>query len=200
MDKRYQHHLSRQLQNIKPWYVFVVFLIFTTVAIYELRSNNLHMAQLRENVYVADQQNKDVNGALQDLRDYVSHHMNTDLSGGDNSVYPPIQLKYTYDRLIRAKSQQTNDDNARIYTEAQKYCEAKIPSGFSGRYRISCIQDYVRKHNASTTYINPDLYKFDFYTPKWAPDLAGISIVLAFLSLLGFVVMLVLKLIGRTLS
>ncbi len=193
MDRRTAQNAYKNLHHLNPWYVFVVFLILASFSVYQLRSNNLHMAQLRDAVYTADQKNTDVDGSLQHLRDFVGHHMNTDLSSGENAVYPPIQLKYTYDRLITEKSKGTNDRNARIYTEAQAYCEDKIPSGFSGRYRIGCIQDYVKSHNASPTYISPDLYKFDFYSPVWAPDLAGISLVLAGISFTLFVALLLTR-------
>lgn len=162
--------------------------MFGALAVYELRANNLHMAYLRDQVYAADQQNGDVNGALQQLRSYVGSHMNTQLSSGQNAVYPPIQLKYTYDRLIAAKAQNSADYNSQIYTQAQDFCQAKIPNGFSGRYRIDCIQEYVKSHRGSLNYIPADLYKFDFYTPFWSPDLAGWSIVLSMLCLVLFAV------------
>lgn len=187
MDKRYAHHLWTRIRPIKPWYFALLTMVFGLLAVYGLRSNYTHMVSLRQQVYAADEAGQGLNEALQQLRDFVGHHMNTNLSAGDTSVYPPVQLKYTYDRLIQAKSQQTSDYNAHIYTRAQKYCEAKIPSGFSGRYRIQCIQQYVTSHNASPTYISPDLYKFDFYSPSWSPDLAGWSIVLAVISFVSFI-------------
>lgn len=197
MDKRQAHHWAKRVDGPLLWYVFAIFLVLTVCSAAALRSNYQHMTELRAKVYAADKADGDVVGALQNLRQYVGQHMNTSLSSGQNGVYPPIQLKYTYDRLIKAKSTQTQDQNAAIYTQAQKYCEAKIPTGFSGRYRISCIQDYVKRHNASPTYINPDMYKFDFYSPAWSPDLAGWSLVLTVLSLLVFAVLLAVRLIVR---
>jgi hypothetical protein len=186
MTKAYWHYIWTKLRVIKPWYFFAAFLLFGLLSVYALRANNLHMAQLRSAVYAADKNNGNVTQALQNLRAYVGSHMNTNLSGGPNAVYPPIQLKYTYDRLITAKSAQTADYNSQIYTQAQRYCEATIPTGFSGSYRITCIEDYVTTHNASPTYIPSDLYKFDFYSPRWTPDLAGWSLVLSALSLVLF--------------
>lgn len=200
MNKRHLHHVWTKFRGLKPWYFLLAFVIFGTLAVYGLRSNNLHMADLRAKVYAADKSGGDVNGALQDLRAYVGHHMNTNLSSDQNGVYPPIQLKYTYERLIKAKSQGANDYNSQVYTAAQKYCERKIPTGFSGRYRIDCIQSYVTSHHASASYIAPDLYKFDFYSPAWSPDLAGWSLVLAALSLLLFIVLLVTQRMLRRLA
>lgn len=188
MDKRYAHHLWTRIRPVKPWYFLLLTVLFAGLAAYGLRTNYLHMVNLREQVYAADKAGSGVPQALQELRDFVGKHMNTSLSSGDTSVYPPLQLKYTYDRLVRAKSQQTSNYNARIYTNAQKYCEAKIPNYTIGKYRIKCIQQYIASHGRESITINPDLYKFDFYSPSWSPDLAGLSIVFAVLSLLGFIV------------
>jgi hypothetical protein len=193
MDKRYAHHVWTKLRPIKPLYVFIIFVLLAGLSVYEMRANNLHMADLRNQVYAADKSGKGVDTALQDLRAYVGQHMNTSLSSGQNGVYPPVQLKYTYDRLITAKSSSATDFNSQIYTDAQHYCEAQIPTGFSGRYRISCIQNYVKKHNASLTFIDPALYEFDFYSPKWSPDLAGLSLVLTILTFVGFLALVVIR-------
>ncbi|HEY9714708.1 MAG TPA: hypothetical protein V6C72_14670, partial [Chroococcales cyanobacterium] len=85
------------------------------------------MAKLRDAVYTADKNDGDVTGALKALQVYVTNHMNTDLSSGNTSIYPPIQLKYTYDRLVQTESDQVakaNGQNSQIYTDAQHYCEA----------------------------------------------------------------------------
>ena len=37
----------------------------------------------------------ELEAALEDLRSYVTQHMNTSLTAGSNGVYPPVQLKYT---------------------------------------------------------------------------------------------------------
>lgn len=186
MHKQDPPQFGTRTSRLRPWHLLILAVAFAMLTVVGLRSNYSHMVTLREEVYAADKAGKGVNQALQELRSYVGSHMNTSLSAGENGVYPPVQLKYTYDRLIKAKSQQTADYNAEIYTAAQKYCEAKIPSGFSGRYRIECIQEYVTSRNASPTYISPDLYKFDFYSPFWAPDLPGISMVLSIVCLIAF--------------
>jgi hypothetical protein len=114
------------------------------------------MVQLRDKVYVADKNNGDINGALNNLRQYVYNHMNTDLSSGGNSIKPPIQLKYTYERL-----------------QAQ--------------------QDFAIHHGQTPAPISAALYKFDFVSPNWSPDLAGWSLVLSALFLLAFIVSFTLE-------
>jgi hypothetical protein len=193
MDKRFAHHLTKKTRSLKLWYLLVLALVFGVLAVFGMRSNYAHMVSLRDQVYAADKAGVGVDEALQNLRNFVGHHMNTQLSSGDTSVYPPVQLKYTYDRLVRAKSQQTSDYNAQIYTKAQKYCEAKIPNYVIGKYRVQCIQQYVSSHNVEQISIDPSLYKFDFYSPRWSPDVAGLSMVLAVLSLLAFIAIAVAR-------
>ena len=93
-------------------------------------------------------------------------------------AYPPVQLKYRYERLLATEKDRVTVVNAQLYTEAQRYCEAQIPEGRS-LYRIQCIQDYITNKGAAAQQAIPDaLYKFDFVPPAWSPDLAGWMLVL----------------------
>lgn len=172
-------------QRFNPWYLVVAFGVFGLISVFALRHNYAHMVDLRDKVYVADKDNGDVETALQNLRSYVTTHMNTNLNSASNGVYPPVQLKYTYERLVAASGQGTPSTS--VYSDAQKYCEAQIPTGFSGRYRLNCIETYISQHGGGSATTVPDsLYKFDFVTPTWSPDLAGWSMLLALLSLFAF--------------
>lgn len=114
-----------------------LFLIGVVAAIFALRANNEHMIKLRADVYAADKANAGLELALDKLRTYVYGHMNTSLDSGGNAIKPPIQLKYTYDRLESAA--QASANNSSLYTNAENYCQAQIPASvsFSGRGRIS---------------------------------------------------------------
>lgn len=184
MNKRYLHHVWTRLRRVKPWYFLAATAVLATICIFALRANNQHMLKLRTAVYSADQHNTDVQGALNQLQAYVTAHMNTNLSTG-TSVYPPIQLKYTYDRLLQAQSSQLAQTNTQLYTDAQHYCEQQDPVDFSGHNRVPCIEQYVSARTPDAVQLPaiPDaLYKFSFATPAWSPDLAGWSMVLAGLS------------------
>jgi hypothetical protein len=157
--------------------VAAVFLVSGTVMVLALRNNNMHMVQLKEAVYAADKNGGDTAKALQNLQHYVTAHMNTNLSTGSDTVYPPIQLKYTYDRLVQAESDKLATTNTQLYNDAQKYCEAQNPNDFSGRNRVPCIQQYVKDHGQPLRTIPDSLYKFDFVSPSWSPDLAGWSVI-----------------------
>jgi hypothetical protein len=194
MDKRQLHHLWTRVRWIKPWYFLVLALVSAVICVFALRANNQHMSVLRDAVYRADKDNTDVQKPLKALQAYVTSHMNTELSAGKTAVYPPIQLKYTYERLVQAQNQQAdqaNQANSTIYSQAQAYCEGLNSTDFSGRNRVPCIEQYVQSHTATSQpqkAIPDALYKFAFVTPVWSPDLAGWSMVVAALSGLLFIV------------
>jgi len=191
MNKKKLHHLWTKLRGVKPWYFLIIALISIGVSATALRANNQHMIKLRDAVYAADKANGDVQGTLQALQAYVVAHMNTNLSAGPQAVHPPIQLKYTYDRLVQAQSDQVAKSNTQIYNDAQHYCEQQNSSDFSGRNRVPCIEQYVQGHGVNLPTIPDALYKFDFIAPAWSPDLAGWSMVFAVLSSLLFVISLI---------
>jgi len=160
------------------WVFLALFVISVSVSVISLRHNNQTMIKLRGELYVADKDNGDVNAGLNKLRNYVYSHMNTNLSSGGDSIYPPIQLKYTYARLEAAAQAQA--DNTGLYTAAENYCQQQIPANISisGSGRISCVQSYILSHGgANVPAISPALYEFDFVSPSWSPDFAGWSLV-----------------------
>ncbi len=198
MNKRQLHHLWAKVRWIKPWHFLILAAVFGTVCVFALRANNQHMITLRDAVYTADKNNTDVQKPLQDLQAYVTTHMNTDLSAGNTSVYPPIQLQHTYERLVQAETDKLTKANAGLYSEAQAHCEALNSNDFSGRNRVPCIEQYVQAHTTAQPTPIPDaLYKFSFVSPRWSPDLAGWSMLAALLSGLLFIVAFIVRWIVR---
>lgn len=188
MDKRRLHHLWKKIRAFKPWYFLILMAICGVVCVFALRANNEHMIKLRADVYAADKSGTGVQQSLDKLQQYVTSHMNTNLSAGPNAVYPPIQLKYTYQRLLAQADQGLSTTNSQLYTEAQSYCQTQIPTGFSGRYRVPCIEQYVESHGGGQPTVPSALYEFDFVSPSWSPDLAGWSLVATIVFALLFVV------------
>jgi hypothetical protein len=169
----------------------ILFLISGLIFIGALRHNNTTMVKLRNDVYVADKDNGNVEAALDKLRGYVYGHMNTDVSTA-NGIKPPIQLKYTYDRLAQQAQQAAN--NSQLYTTAENYCQEQIPASvsISGRGRIQCVTDYVLSHGGKAgATVPPALYQFDFISPSWSPDLAGWSLVATVFFGLMFIITLI---------
>jgi hypothetical protein len=188
MNKRRLHHLWTKLRPVSAWYFLGLAVVGGVICVTALRANNEHMIKLRDAVYAADQKNGDVEAALHNLQAYVTAHMNTDLSAGPDPVYPPIQLRYTYDRLVQAQSDALAQTNTQLYTEAQHYCERQDSTDFSGHNRVPCIEQYVQSHGVTLPPIQDALYKFDFISPTWSPDLAGWSLILTVVSILLFAI------------
>jgi hypothetical protein len=182
MNNHKLHKTAQKVYHAKPTYILGVALLSTVVCVFALRANNEHMIKLRDDVYTADKNNTNVTGALQNLQAYVTTHMNTNLSSGKGSVYPPIELKYTYQRLLDSESSSAAESNNDLYTEAQTYCQQAVPTGFSGRYRVPCIEQYVQTHDTTLATVPTELYEFDFVSPTWSPDLAGWSMFVAIIS------------------
>lgn len=146
------------------------------------------MVELRNAVNVADKENKDVEKALQDLRAHVHGHMNTNLASGNVAIKPPIQLKYRYERLQAQEAERVKAVNAKVSADGEARCGAQFPSGGFNPARVKCVQDYVATNAVTDSSIADDLYKFDFVSPKWSPDLAGISLVLFIITFTAFLV------------
>jgi hypothetical protein len=187
MDKRTLHHVWVKIKPISYWYLLVAFIISASVAAIALRDNNLTAIKLRNNLTQVDKDDGNVSAALNKLRMYVYSHMNTNLASGPDAIYPPIQLKYTYQRLETAAQANANTVNSQVYSAAEVYCQQLIPTGFSGRGRVPCIENYVTSHGVKTQAIPAALYEFDFVSPFWSPDLAGWSLVVSFIFLLLFI-------------
>jgi hypothetical protein len=191
MHKRKLHHLWVRLRPISYWYFIVLFVVSGGMALLALRHNNLQAIELRDKVLQADEQNGDVEASLRELREFTYTHMHAGLAN-DNGIYPPIQLKYRYERLVAAEKARVAGANATVYQDAQSYCEARFPQGLSGSNRLPCIRDYIDSHPAPIEQPIPDaLYKFDFVAPLWSPDLAGWSLVATGVLLLLLIIRIV---------
>ncbi len=193
MNKKSLHYsYSHYTKHIKVRYFFAIGLVFLVIAVFSLRNNNLTMIKLRNQLAVADKKGVGVQQALDKLQAYVISNMNTNLNSGNDSVYPPIQLKYSYERAVKAQSKQLAQANLGLYTKAEDYCQKVIPIGtvdFLGGPRVPCIEKYVTQHGVKINPISPSLFEFDFITPVWSPDLAGITLLISlFLFLTGLIV------------
>lgn len=177
--------------------LLAVAIISSVIAVVALRDNYSTMVDLREKVIQADQQNGDVEAALQELRRHVYGHMNTDLTSGPNPITPPIQLKARYDRLMTTEKERVKAANADIARQAEIICARQFPAGGINSSRVACITDYMAANAVNENAVAEDLYKFDFVSPRWSPDVAGISLVVAAVSFIGFVTGVVVLLLKR---
>ena len=188
MDKKFFKKFYKNIQHINIFLLLLVSVISTVICVTSLRNNNVQALKLRDNVNMVDKENGDIEAALRELRTYVASHMNTNLSSGANAIKPPIQLKYRYERLLKAEQDRISTENAQIYTAAQAECEKQFPTGLSGSGRIPCITQYISSRGVQQNAIDASLYKFDFVSPLWSPDLAGWSLIVASVSFALFVI------------
>lgn len=152
---------------------------FGFVAVGALRSNYSTMAKLRTEVNIADEQNGDIETTLQKLRTHVHSHMNTNLSSGNAAIKPPIQLKHRYERLQTTEAERVKTVNTSVTAEGERTCGAQFPGDGFNPNRVACIQNYVAQNAVKESTVADDLYKFDFVSPSWTPDLAGVSLVMS---------------------
>ncbi len=188
MDRKFFKRLLKKLHPVNPWVFLVIAIVSGIISVTALRNNNVTALKLRDKVIAADKNNTDVEKPLRDLREYIYAHMNTDLSVGEGAIKPPIQLKYRYERLVAAENERVGKENEKIYNDAQVECEKRFPKGLSGSGRIPCIKEYIEGHGIQEKTIPDNLYKFDFVSPKWSPDLAGWSLVVSSISFALFVI------------
>ena len=171
-----QNQLYNQLRKkkIKTWLLVVVFLFSILITVGLLRRNNIKMIELRNQVIVADEQNKDVKLAIEKLNYHVFHHVNT-------KIVRPIELVHGYNRAAKASIDAASRGNGRdIYGEATQACERRgipVPS------IAQCAADYALANNpgvdpAKVNLPDKNLFKYSFTSPIWVPDAAGLSIVL----------------------
>lgn len=194
-NKRHLHHVWRKLKPVNAWVFLGLAVLFAAISVYAMRQNNLRSIELREAVSKADMENGDVETPLRELREHIYSHMNASLSSG-TGVQQPIQLKYRYERLVAAEKARVDAASGGVYTQAQAECERQFPAGqvgASGGGRIACIEQYVSSRGVTESQIPDALYKFDFVSPRWSPDVAGISLVLAIIFLILFVVRFTLE-------
>lgn len=194
MDNRKLHHYWIKYRAISLFIPIIFLIIFSSLAVWQLRENNLNMLKLKEAVVVADEKGGDVESALQELRIFVNSHMNTRMRASGNSE-PPIQLVNRYNQLVAAEQARianSGDTSSAIYQQAQVECNKP---DISLSLKNQCIKDYYIANGGGGTYIklpSKELYTYDFASPRWSFDAAGIYIMLATVSAIFLVVRLIL--------
>lgn len=195
MHARRLYYLHHRFAILRAWYFLVLALIFALISLFSLRANYAKMVTLRENVYKVDQENGDIEAALTELRKHVYGHMNTNLTSSTNSIKPPIQLSSRYQRLASVEAEKTKAANQQAANQAEAQCAASFPAAGFNASRVSCIQDYVSQHAVRDNSVPDDLYKFDFVSPRWSPDVAGFSIILTVIFFILFIARISLELL-----
>ena len=188
MNKRKLHHALTLLHKIHYSVLLGLCILCAVTALFALRANNQNMVKLRAEVFAADKSTGNIEGALKKLREYVFAHMNTNLSSGFSAVKPPIQLKYHYDRLTADAKAEYEAANSSMLNTAEATCVAQYPGSVFSQPRLDCAKAYAAGHTVTLRTIPEDQYKFDFASPPWTPDLAGLSLLGTAVFLLLFII------------
>lgn len=184
MRKRRLYHIWHAIGGISLWVIVSLVLFSGALSIYALRQNNMTMIRLRDDVYAADKSGGDVEAAMYELRKFVYAHMNTNLRSGSTSSEAPIQLTETYNRVVAAEQARVAalGGNGVVYAKAIDKCSSVTDSS----ERVQCVQQYITENGGYKFQLNlpaKEFYTFDFVSPRWSPDLAGISLLVFILSI-----------------
>lgn len=193
MNKRKLNYDYRRLKKIKTRYLLILAIFFLALGVHGMRQNYSQMVKLRDAVAVADEQNGDVEKALRELRGFVYSHMNTNLSSGNVSIKPPVQLKYRYERLAKTETERAKQTNEQVKNTGEQICAARHPGGGLNSPRVACVAEYLRVNSVKENPVPAELYKFDFISPAWTPDRAGIPLLI---SLIFFSAVIVRQVVG----
>jgi hypothetical protein len=162
-----------------------------------LRINNLGMVDHRDAVLQADKSGdkKEIKESLLNLQRYVSSHMNTSLESG-------VYLEHSYARdkaeALKKASDATNP-TSKVYQQAGRECQSRFVGGvesFRNDY-VQCVLERVSAlspaGDAAQDLQLPkaDLYRYDYLSPLWTPDIAGFSVLIT----LAIAVIIVIKLL-----
>ncbi len=159
-------------KRVKTWQLLIALVILVLSSVYFLRLNNLKMVELREAVISADKTGKNLQESIEALNSHIFTHMNT-------TTIRPIELVNTYNRQAQAVIKAASSTNSKdVYKQAAKVCEQR---GIPLTSIAQCAADYATKNSPNLgpkKIVLPDknLFIYSFVSPKWTPDLAGLSL------------------------
>lgn len=177
IDKGSIHHKLVVLKHLKYWLLFLLLAVFLAINVYSLRQNSIGMTELREQVKAADESGKNIAKSISNLQNYVAAHMNTE----GNTVYLEHSHQRAYDAKV-AEAVAKRNPNSKRYDQAHTECKAKFPTSFFNY--TNCAHEKLGKlasgQDALASLKAPpaEAFTYNFISPKWTADLAGISLVL----------------------
>ena len=188
VNKRKLHHWLKVIRRLKIWQLVILLIMVSFASAYLLRQNNLGMVERRDAVKKVDQEGGDVKPAMAELQNYVSAHMNTSL--GEKGFYLEGSYQRAYDAAITAAAGSTNPNSA-VYQQASIECRARFRGGvasFRNDY-VTCVAERVGSLSGANDPMagfqtpDPALFRYNFVSPAWSFDAAGISVAIMLLLL-----------------
>lgn len=192
-----------KISRLKIWQLLVILLLMLFVSATLLRLNNLGMIERRQAVLDADKEGntQKTAEALAELQNYVSAHMNADLSGG---VYLESSYGRARDAALQSATNSTNPSSA-VYQQASIDCRSRFQGG-TDSFRNDYVQCVVARVSAlsqgelgssSLNLPKADAYRHNFYSPRLSFDLAGLSVVLTGVIAVWILAKIIIELITR---
>lgn len=196
-SKRSIRHWLKTLQTVKTWQLVVILLLISLLGATFLRMNNLGMVERRNAVLAADEKGDKaaIRDSLIKLQRYVAAHMNTNLNGG---LY--LSKSYERDRAAALEAAQgASNPNSAVYQQASVECRSRFQGGVAS-FRNDYVQCVIEKVAALSSAADPtagltlpraDSYRYDFASPTWSFDLAGLTVALGVFIILVIITRLV---------
>ena len=175
------------MKTIKPRLKYPQHLIIASLALIVIgallyRNNAVSTQKQVSAIIAADKAGKPVDKQIKKLTAYTKVHMNASTSFA-------LQGSYLREHsAAQAAALQQTQAGAKVYSDAQAACSAKVDS-----IQLSnCVTNYIAANStpnqmtATTITIDKTKYMRSFTAPKWSWDLSGIFITLGGLGLLAW--------------
>ena len=168
--------IGRKASKIKTWQLVITLIILVILSVVFLRTNNVRMIELRDEVIAADASGDGevLQAAATRLQNHVSRHMNTDTG--------QIALQTSYNTAVRrAFAEANNDIDASGYAVAAEQCKTVLYASGYQSY-AACVANAVgiSESKFKTPELpNPAMFYLSYAAPVISFDLAGVAMVLA---------------------
>lgn len=173
-DLLYSARDFRRLFSLRS--LILVFLLGLGMSLLFLRLNNLHTAELKEAVIMADNEGTELQSALVSLQSYVTSTMNADMGG-------PVELTRRYNTAVYDEHLSAFMDNNLDKSRLDQVWDTCRNLNTESRFTARCAQQEILKENDFVAAFEEvelplvELYSFQFSPPSFSFDRAGISII-----------------------
>lgn len=212
-----------KFHKIKTWQLLIILVPLLFVDATLLRIDHVRMAEMRDAVLAADEENNDEEIAqkLEELKSFVFSNIviNVVDDNGEQRITfgtGPFYLEHQYIRAANAALEEAEKNvaedgnpNGNIYAEASEVCRAQaIANGWTwdNPNFINCMMSEIQKYPAADELSNSivaslpstELYRKNFASPVWAPSLTGwvllITLVIIVVIIIRAVIWVILRL------
>ena len=171
--------------HMKLRYILTGAVAALVFGIFAVGQNSGTAQDLATKLLSADNANQSVTAPQKALADYVHSHM-----GASTQVF----LGASYQRALAAANA-TPTTSGQVYHDAQAACYSRT----SAVNQANCVQSYVNSHTTpgsttlQPTQVSKTPYTFNYLSPHWTPDLAGILLLVGVAGLVIFGILALLR-------